>query len=216
MYIHCKGGHGRAGLVVATLLSYIYNISPEESLRLTSSYHSTREIMKDKWRKLGSPQTAQQKNFVYHFCKPIYFYNVIKNDEDNISVLSTYFNCKIILPEGTFSNAECALQAFKSIDDKDYVIKQINCKSGKMSKIMGDRIKPTEYWEKNKRHIAYKILKAKFKTNDTIKSVLLNTKLCKIINKTDDTYWGVNYFNKGLNVLGQILTEIREEFLLEN
>jgi len=215
IYIHCKGGHGRAGLVVATLLIYILKISPEEGLKLTSIYHSNREVMKEKWRKLGSPQTSEQKNFVYNFTKPIYFFNDSKNDNTNISVLSTYYNCNIKINNNNFLSAEAAIQAHKLIDDKDYLYKQVTCKSGKNSKLLGEKIKTNQNWDKNKYKIAYEILKIKFKSNENIKSVLLNTKLCKIVNRSDDLYWGVNYINNGSNILGNILYKIREELLLE-
>jgi len=38
LYIHCRGGHGRAGLVVACLLCSIYDYPPEKSIELTSKY----------------------------------------------------------------------------------------------------------------------------------------------------------------------------------
>ena len=63
IYIHCKGGHGRVGIAVASLLCYIKNISVEESLKLTNECHKKREIMKEKWRNIGSPQTYNQKKF---------------------------------------------------------------------------------------------------------------------------------------------------------
>lgn len=216
MYIHCKGGHGRAGIVVSVLLSYINQISPEDALKLTAIYHSKRKTLKEKWKKVGSPQTSQQKNFVYHFCKPIYFFNITKNETDNISMLSNFSKCEIKMNHGTFMSAEAAIQSFKALHDNDYITKQINSKSGRLSKLMGDRIKPPCDWENNKRDIVYKVLKIKFTTNEAAKSVLLDTQLCKIINKTDDTYWGVNFHNNGLNMLGKILYEIREELLLSN
>jgi len=216
LYIHCRGGHGRAGVVVATLLIYILEISPEEGLKLTSQYHSNRGVMKEKWRKLGSPQTTEQKNFVYHFTKPIYIFNDIKNQNDSISVLSTFFECDVKIDDNIFLSAEAAIQYQKLKGDKDYLYKQLNSASGKMSKLLGERIKTDQNWEKNKYNIAYKILKIKFKTNQSVKAVLLNTKLCKIVNRTDDLYLSVDSVNNGINVLGDILYKIREELLLEN
>ena len=61
IYIHCRGGHGRAGLVVACLLCYIDKLSPDESIKRTTFFHSQRKIMREKWRKIGSPQTRKQK-----------------------------------------------------------------------------------------------------------------------------------------------------------
>ena len=64
VYIHCKGGHGRSGLLVAAILAYLNKITPQEALALTSKYHSNRKVMKSRWRDLGSPQTPTQKKFV--------------------------------------------------------------------------------------------------------------------------------------------------------
>lgn len=72
IYIHCKGGHGRAGVVVACLLCHIYKIGPSRALIKTKEYHNNRLEMRQKWRKLGSPQTKLQKSFVYNFFNPLY------------------------------------------------------------------------------------------------------------------------------------------------
>jgi|UniRef100_A0A6C0D259 protein-tyrosine phosphatase len=65
VYIHCKGGHGRSGIVVACVLCYLYNMDAESAIQYTNTCHNTRINMKEKWRKIGSPQTIQQKNFVH-------------------------------------------------------------------------------------------------------------------------------------------------------
>ena len=64
VYLHCKGGHGRCGIVVASILCMYYDILPERALFLTNKYHNDRKTMRDKWREIGSPQTEHQKNFV--------------------------------------------------------------------------------------------------------------------------------------------------------
>jgi protein-tyrosine phosphatase len=74
IYIHCKGGHGRAGVVVACLLCHIYKLKPFHALVKTKKYHNNRVEMREKWRRLGSPQTKSQKNFVYNFFNPLYIY----------------------------------------------------------------------------------------------------------------------------------------------
>lgn len=72
VYIHCRGGHGRSGLVASCLLSWIFKISPQEAMDTASKYHSQRMIMREKWRIMGVPQTRIQKNFVLSFFKPLY------------------------------------------------------------------------------------------------------------------------------------------------
>lgn len=72
IYIHCKGGHGRAGLVAACVLCQYLQINAQESLDMIMKYHSDRKIMRDKWRRIGSPQTYGQKEFVKKFFDPLY------------------------------------------------------------------------------------------------------------------------------------------------
>ena len=51
IYIHCKGGHGRAGIVVACLLCFLYNVTPQQSLEMTTKFHSTRKMMRKSKKK---------------------------------------------------------------------------------------------------------------------------------------------------------------------
>jgi protein-tyrosine phosphatase len=71
LYLHCKGGHGRSGVVVAMLLALYHNIPADAALNMTWKYHQNRKVMKDKWRKIGSPQTPEQINFVRKMFEPI-------------------------------------------------------------------------------------------------------------------------------------------------
>lgn len=71
IYIHCKGGHGRSGLVVACVTSKFFNIPAKKALKHTTICHSNREIMRDLWRRVGSPQTLDQKDFVKNVCSTL-------------------------------------------------------------------------------------------------------------------------------------------------
>ena len=66
IYVHCRGGHGRAGLAVAALLILRsgYEVSPHLALSTVYDAHQERPTMQPRWRKKGSPQTVKQKQFV--------------------------------------------------------------------------------------------------------------------------------------------------------
>jgi len=76
IYVHCKGGHGRAGLLVAAILCYLHKITPRESFIKTSEYHATRPVHSTKsrknefWKTKGSPQTQEQREFVKSLFQP--------------------------------------------------------------------------------------------------------------------------------------------------
>ena len=48
IYIHCKGGHGRCGIVVSCLLCYIYKYTSTQSLEMTNKYHNDRKVMNER------------------------------------------------------------------------------------------------------------------------------------------------------------------------
>jgi hypothetical protein len=71
IYIHCKGGHGRSGMLAACILCYLLNYSPEKSLNITTNAHAARENLKLKWKNVRCPQTFRQRKFVIDVFRPI-------------------------------------------------------------------------------------------------------------------------------------------------
>ena len=67
VYIHCKGGHGRSGVVVACLLVLLQFPSPYHSLRMTTLFHEKRPNLKQKWKGVPCPQKFHQRQFVINF-----------------------------------------------------------------------------------------------------------------------------------------------------
>lgn len=61
IYVHCKGGHGRSGLIVGGIYACLYKESYENTLEVLKIAHNNRKIMKDRMRKIGCPQTRLQK-----------------------------------------------------------------------------------------------------------------------------------------------------------
>lgn len=64
IYIHCKGGHGRSSLVVASLLCQLHFFSPQKAFGLTKSFHEKRNNLKDKYRGILCPQLYSQRKFI--------------------------------------------------------------------------------------------------------------------------------------------------------
>ena len=176
IYIQCRGGHGRAGIVVASTLCHMFNLSPDDALKYTTKCHSSRKHLKDKWKKIGSPQTYSQKKFIYKFFYPLNFYKTYKNSNTfGFSNLSPHpVDIKNI---GTFSTSEAALQAYKNIEDETYVKSLIDTKSGMIANYIGNENTPTEYWIENKTKILEHILQLKIEQNPDIKENLLKSGL---------------------------------------
>lgn len=216
LYLHCKGGHGRSGVVVAILLCHMFNISPDQALEYTTRYHSKRSVMRDKWRKLGSPQTYQQKSFVYHCCKPINFFRTFVSGYTG--GFSNFTPHRVIIEGfGTFHTAEAAIQAYKCPTDQDYVYKQQNCISPIMARNMGRKVELRPDWDIVSSELMFKILRCKFDQHLEIKKSLMDTKLSPIIQHTrGDSYWGDSGDGSGLNILGIQLTRLRDIYYQEN
>lgn len=208
IYIHCKGGHGRVGIVVASLLCYIKNISVEDSLELTNEYHKNREIMKEKWRNIGSPQTYNQKKFVYKLFEPIYFFKNYKNNylTNGLSNLSDH---SIDIPNfGKFSCLEYALYAICNSDNLELVEKIKNTKIEDYA-----NLKEVIYSD-DKLNIIKQLLNYKVDQHDEIKNTLLNSNLRKIIYNSNN-YWENNNVNDNNdNYLGKEWEYIRHNLYM--
>jgi protein-tyrosine phosphatase len=67
IYLHCWGGHGRAGTVFCIVLHLIYGMCPEDTLNFCQRVHDVRQS----WVKVGSPQTAKQGDQVKNIIRDI-------------------------------------------------------------------------------------------------------------------------------------------------
>ncbi|GBC61503.1 DUF1768 domain-containing protein [Desulfonema ishimotonii] len=66
-------------------------------------------------------------------------------------------------------------------------------------------------WEQVKNDVMRKAVRAKFFQHPDIAEILLNTGHARLVEHTgNDSYWGDGGHGRGRNMLGQILTEIRE------
>lgn len=120
IYIHCKGGHGRSGMVVACLLILLDKITVEKSIELTTYFHQQRPIMKEKWRYEECPHNKIQKNFVFKFFEPLYsFRSVSKGPTAGFSLCTPH--SVHIKGVGNFPNADAAITACRNLQDKTHV-----------------------------------------------------------------------------------------------
>lgn len=70
VYIYCKGGHGRSGLVAAAVHGYRNGMNGSEALQeVNREWHAQRDLTKlrPNVRQLGSPQTRKQKGIVKEY-----------------------------------------------------------------------------------------------------------------------------------------------------
>lgn len=72
IYIHCKGGHNRSGLVIASLMCFIDNMDPIQAMRRTAELHSARLQMKDKYRHKPCPDNYRQRQFLLSLFQPVH------------------------------------------------------------------------------------------------------------------------------------------------
>lgn len=64
IYIHCKGGHGRSSLIVASLLCNLFLYTPTKAFSLTKACHEKRADLKDKYRGMSCPQLYSQRKYI--------------------------------------------------------------------------------------------------------------------------------------------------------
>lgn len=215
VYIHCKGGHGRSGLVVASLLCYVCNLHPESALEYTNNYHNDRLVMRDRWRRIGSPQTYAQKQFVRRFFSSTFFY--INGKSMRTAGFSNHARTPVRTLLGNFPTAEAAVQALKNPDDKEYVEKQLSARSPVHSRILGYMTRLRPDWLEVCDELTLKVLRTKFDQHPEIRNRLMETGLRTLIYKNrDDLFWGDGYTGTGVNRLGKLLGELRTEYHQDN
>lgn len=187
LYLHCRGGHGRAGIVVSCLLCYMYNMSSQESLTKTNKFHNDRITMNEKWRQLGSPQTDKQKNFVRRLFKPIFI--------DNIHNKNTYYNLNnnsndnIVLNNKIYKNCNICYYTHKFPLLYNNLLKSRNYYEFK--NIITNHNYTTNYTKSTLTKIMINIIKYKYNTYQHIKELLKRTFIRPIIYSEDSIDIGV-------------------------
>ena len=136
--------------------------------------------------------------------------NVINRFNGEYAFLSNFVNCKVIYNENIYPTVEHAFQAAKCLDisiQKSFT----TLVTPRDAKKLGKQVPLRPDWEQVKDDIMKDLLTQKF-SQEPFKSQLLATGNAKLIegNTWNDTYWGVCN-GKGLNMLGILLMEVRDE-----
>lgn len=79
IYVHCRGGHGRSGMVsVSILLSIFPDKNIKEAIEFVNQCHIDRVILRKKWKNKKTPFNYNQYLFLLKIHKNIYINNVNK------------------------------------------------------------------------------------------------------------------------------------------
>lgn len=145
------------------------------------------------------------------------------------SPFSNWHSAKYIINEIEFNCSEQGVMYEKALLFKDYNIAQkiLEClpSQQRLMKKLGRDVKGFNetIWKKNRKKIYKKHCSEKFKQNEHLKTSLLNTHGKTLVEASPtDKIWGIGMNKnealitpqnkwKGLNLLGEILTEIRME-----
>lgn len=210
IYIHCKGGHGRSGIVVASLLCYIYKITPENALDMTTRFHSNRPEMRDKWRSIGSPQTTKQKIFVIKLFKILYFFKAYKSGYT--IGLSNFSRHSIKISNlDIFPTSIAAYYAHKNLNDKEYIDRLKNAETPQIARNIGIKYPDPPNWNTRQNSIMRKIINLKVEQHpEILYNLTVNTGLRPIVytSKYEES-WGIGEHGNGQNILGKIWEQIR-------
>lgn len=205
MYIHCRGGHGRSGMVVATILKIYFNMSIYEAIEKTNIYHRMRNGLSERWHKLTIPN-FHQKRFIYRFFKPIYITDCSKNANYDLS-FNTRIHGNIRIPnESDYMNGFIAFYIGKRMNDEEYCNKIVSAKTYPHIMKIAFEKEPSVLWDEAvKRGRIYNIIESKM---DNHIFSFLNKGLGEIIYKTLD-----NEFIGEENVVGKCYEVIRYKYL---
>jgi len=110
-----------------------------------------------------------------------------------------------------YQTSEHYYQAMKTLDENEQENIR-NAYTAHISKQLGRAAPLRPDFDEIKDDIMRKVLRAKFTQNEALKRTLLSTGEREIIELSPwDEYWGCGKKNKGLNMLGKLLMDLREK-----
>ncbi len=143
----------------------------------------------------------------------VYFYA----QTDDYAELSNFAPYGVALNGQWWRTVEHYFQAMK-FHDPAYREKIRKAHRPKDAKALGmtRKIPLRDDWESVKDGIMLEAVRCKFKTHETLREMLLATGQANIVeNAPMDAYWGCGPGGQGLNKLGKILMQVREELAKE-
>ena len=210
IYIHCRGGHGRAGVVVAALLTHIFQVDVRIALDWTKRFHNQRPTMRERWRLIGSPQNYKQKNFVARYFRPITLHRINYKDSAISRGFCRFAASPIETPLGLFSTLEAAYLASKypslKKDCSDVSVSDISDFGRKLRKLKSD----VPEWTTIREQVLFDLTRLKMEQHPTIKHNLLSTGMRPIKIMTRQSNHWPDW--TGQNVTGNALMAVRQMY----
>ena len=141
--------------------------------------------------------------------KVISFYST----KDEYGCFSNFSAHKIFLKGKSWKTTEHYFQAQKFAGTSDEEELRLADSPMQVAKMGRDRKRPLRKdWEAVKDDIMREALKAKFTQHEDLKKILLETGDAQLVEHTkNDRYWADGGDGSGLNMLGKLLMELREE-----
>ena len=208
VYIHCRGGHGRVGVVVAVILAYIFGYGPLTALQKTREAHARRPALRPKWLALGSPQRRRQKAFVYKFFEDIKLHRLQYKTIRYECGWSRYSEHPVKYKNVTYQTSETALlaQKYPAVASKIKNLSAVKALTYIKHNQTGLVI---HNWNKKRHDLLLDIYKSKLTQYPYMKRKLLDSGFRNIILCARGNYHWPD--GSGNNVCGEILKKIRHE-----
>jgi N-glycosidase YbiA len=145
--------------------------------------------------------------------KVINFYST----KDEYGCFSNFSAHKIFLKGKSWKTTEHYFQAQKFAGTSDEEELRLADSPMQVAKMGRDRKRPLRKdWEAVKDNIMREALKAKFTQHKELKVILLETGDAELVEHTkNDNYWADGGDGSGLNMLGKLLMELRDELKTE-
>ena len=208
VYIHCRGGHGRAGVVVAVILAYLFGYGPVTALQKTREAHAKRPALRPKWLALGSPQRRRQKAFVYKFFEDIKLHRLQYKDFRYECGWSRHSNHPVQYKNVMYQTSETALlaQKYPAVALKIKKMSAVKALTYLKHNPVGN-VLPN--WKNIRLPELLEIYKSKLTQYPYMRRKLLDSGFRKIILCARGNYHWPD--GSGKNVCGEILKQIRHE-----